>query len=77
MTQCERILIYMRENDGITTMDAFRLGCTRLSARIADLKKDGNKISSERVTVNKKTFVRYHLVEEKNGKQENVFSEDH
>lgn len=63
MTQCERILAYMKENDGITSMDAYRLGCTRLAARIADLKKDGHRIYAERVTVNHKTFVRYHLEE--------------
>jgi hypothetical protein len=51
----------MRENDGITSRDAFLLGCTRLAARIADLKKDGHRISTERVTVNHKTFVRYRL----------------
>lgn len=33
MTQCERILEYMKQNDGITSMDAYRLGCTRLAAR--------------------------------------------
>ena len=67
MTQCERILEYMKQNDGITSMDAFLLGCTRLAARIADLKKDGHRISAERVTVNHKTFTCYHL-EEVNGK---------
>ena len=67
MTQCERILEYMKQNDGITSMDAYRLGCTRLAARIADLKKNGHRISTERVTVNKKTFTCYHL-EEVNGK---------
>ena len=67
MTQCERILEYMKQNDGITSMDAYRLGCTRLAARIADLKIDGHRISAERVTVNHKTFTCYHL-EEVNGK---------
>ena len=67
MTQCERILEYMKQNDGITSMDAYRIGCTRLAARIADLKKNGHRISAERVTVNHKTFTCYHL-EEVNGK---------
>lgn len=67
MTQCERILKYMKENDGITTMDAFRLGITRLSARVADLEAQGVKIRHERVTKNKKTYTRYHL-EAVNGK---------
>lgn len=61
MTQCQRILEYMKNNDGITSMDAYRLGCTRLAARIADLKKAGHSIWAERVTINNKTFVRYHL----------------
>lgn len=67
MTQVQRILQYMKDNDGITSMDAFRLGCTRLSARIADIKAAGHEVYAERVTVDHKTFVRYHLMEEKDG----------
>lgn len=55
----------MRTNEGITSMDAFRLGCTRLAARISDLRADGHEIESEWVKVNKKQFVRYHLKEGK------------
>ena len=44
MTQKDEILAYMKKNNGITTMQAFRhLGITRLSARIFDLKEDGDK----------------------------------
>lgn len=67
MTQVQRIMEYMRSNDGITSMDAFRLGCTRLSARIADIEKMGHKVRRERVTKDKVTFTRYR-VEEVNGK---------
>ena len=63
MTQCEGILQYMKSNGGITSMDAFRLGCTRLAARISDLKKDGHRIRTERVTEKGTTFARYHLEE--------------
>lgn len=63
MTQNERILKYMKENDGITTMDAIRLGCTRLAARIAELEARGHGIRHERVTQNKKTFTCYRLEE--------------
>ena len=41
-TQNDRVLAYMRSHKGITSLDAYRdLGCTRLSARIADLKGMG------------------------------------
>jgi 2-methylisocitrate lyase-like PEP mutase family enzyme len=41
-TQNDRVLAYMRSHKGITSLDAYRdLGCTRLSARIADLKRMG------------------------------------
>ena len=49
MTQSEQILNYMKEHGSITSMEAFsRLGITRLSARIYDLRKDGVKIVQER-----------------------------
>ena len=62
----------MRMNDGITSMDAFRLGCTRLAARISDLRNDGYSIRSERETKNKKTYVRYHLEDKKSGGKTDV-----
>lgn len=70
MTQCEKILEYMRERGHITAWDAvYNLGIFRLSARIADLKADGYKIKSE--TVRKKdgrgewkNYASYSLVEE-------------
>lgn len=62
MTQCEMILEYMRENDGITSRDAFLLGCTRLAARIADLKKDGHRITTiKRKALNGAWFAEYRL----------------
>ena len=45
MTQCERILEFMRENGSITPLDALReFGCMRLGARIWDLKRRGLEI---------------------------------
>lgn len=49
MTQKEMIMNYMRMNGSITSMDAFRMGITRLSARIWDLRNDGVLIESHRV----------------------------
>lgn len=45
-TQCDMILRYMRTHGSITTFDAYEMGCTRLSARIADLRRKGQVIRS-------------------------------
>lgn len=46
MTQTQKILRYMTDVGSITTMDAIReFSCTRLAARIGDLRKAGYKIS--------------------------------
>lgn len=46
MTQTQRILRYMTDVGSITAMDAIReFSCTRLAARIGDLKRMGYKIS--------------------------------
>lgn len=45
MTQCEKILQYIKENGSITQMDALReFGCMRLASRISTLKNIGYKI---------------------------------
>ena len=50
MTQCEKIIKYMRDFGSITTMQAFNdLGITRLSGRIYDIKALGYKIRSETI----------------------------
>lgn len=51
MTQCEKIVAWMKKAGGITARDAFFLGCMRLASRIHDLKKMGYGISSEMVKV--------------------------
>lgn len=51
VTQCERILRYMEQFGSITQGEAAdQIGCQRLAARIADLKKAGHRIVSERVS---------------------------
>lgn len=50
MTQEEKVLKFMRENAGITSMQAFHyLNITRLSGRIFDLRQKGHNIISVRV----------------------------
>ena len=65
-SQNSRILEYMKKNKGITSLDAIRyIGCTRLSARIADLKKAGYAIDSRMVNVvsrNGRTKVKYYFL---------------
>lgn len=46
-SQNEQVLNYLKTHEGITTLDAFRkLGITRLSARIYDLRDQGHIIES-------------------------------
>lgn len=63
-TQSTQILNHMEKFGSITSMDAFRnYNCTRLAARISDLRKSGHIIISERETNNGKSYARYTLVE--------------
>lgn len=51
-SQCKRILAYIDAYGAITSLDAVRdLGCHRLAARIADLRKAGYEIESRMVSV--------------------------
>jgi hypothetical protein len=48
MTQCERILRYMRDNGSITSAEAMsELGIMRLASRIADLKQMGIEVVAQ------------------------------
>lgn len=62
-SQADAILAHLQEGKGITPMDALNLcGCFRLSARIADLKKRGYDIVTEKVKVDGGKYVAcYHL----------------
>ena len=62
-SQAKRILEHLKAGNGITPMDALDLfGCFRLGTRIADLKKMGYDIVTERVKVEGGKYVaRYHL----------------
>lgn len=45
MTQNEKILLHMQTQGSITSMEAYeKYGCTRLSARIKDLRDEGHNI---------------------------------
>lgn len=62
-SQADAILAYLKSGNGITPIDALNLfGCFRLGARIADLKKRGYDIVTERVKVEGGKYVaKYHL----------------
>lgn len=69
MTQNDKILNHLRDHGGITSMEAYEIyGCTRLSARIKDLRDEGFNIKSIRETRKnrygeKVSFSRYTLGE--------------
>lgn len=72
-TQCDRLIDYLMNHDGITQVEALNeLGILRLASRISELKNDGYAIEKDMVTVtnrfNEKCSVaRYRLAED--GKQ--------
>lgn len=71
MTQCEKILRYMRDVGPITHLDAAKeFGCYRLGARIWDLKKAGHAIRKRTVTNKNRygesvSFAEYRLEDKK------------
>ena len=70
MSHERQIKEYMEQHGSITSMEAIRaFGCTRLAARIADLKRHGEKIDREMVEVRDRNgettrVARYFFVEE-------------
>lgn len=67
MSQCDKIVDYMKEHDGITQRDAIiAFGCYRLAARIFDLREKGYIIESEREHTDGyfDNHVRYRLVKD-------------
>lgn len=71
MTQCERVLQYMKDFGSITPQDAMQdLGVMRLGARIWDLRHSGHNIARTMVTKKNRygeavTFAEYRLENEK------------
>lgn len=59
-SQNDQILRYMTVHGSITSAEAFTaFGCTRLSARIWDLKRMGFNITKKRERKNGKSYDRY------------------
>lgn len=75
MSQCDKIVAYMKEHDGITQKEAVNaFGCYRLAARIHDLREDGYIIDSVREENNGYFghHARYFLVKDPNEVHEPV-----
>ena len=52
VSQCDRIVDYIKEEGFITQLEALReLGCFRLASRMCDLKKQGYQVKSEMIKV--------------------------
>lgn len=49
-TQVQKIIDFMQKHDGITTMDAFGMGITRLASRIHEIRRMGIEIDSRTET---------------------------
>lgn len=70
MTQCEKVLEYMKDFGSITPLDAIRdIGCMRLASRIADLREQGYAIGRRMKTSKNRygknvSFAEYYLIKE-------------
>ena len=51
MTQCEKVLEFMKTHGSITARQAYHMGIMRLASRISDLRTAGYKIKTEDVKV--------------------------
>jgi hypothetical protein len=61
-SQNQHILKKLSRKKGITTIEAFNdLGCTRLVARIYDLRKEGHSIVSDWIKTSGSNVARYRL----------------
>ena len=64
LTQNQRILEYLKSGKKLTPLVALeKFGCFRLSARIFNLREQGNAIITKNVTRKGKTFAEYSLME--------------
>ena len=67
MSQKEEILNHLKSGKTLTALQAVeKFGCLRLGSRIHELKREGNKIKTELVTLNKKNLAVYSIEEEAN-----------
>jgi hypothetical protein len=61
-TQKRKILAHLEKGQTITSLMAFKqFGCTRLAARVLDLRRDGYPVKSERISVNGKHVSKYSI----------------
>ena len=64
LTQNQQILDYLKSGKTITPLTALnKFGCFRLSARIFNLREQGNAIITKNVTRKGKTFAEYSLLQ--------------
>ena len=64
LTQNQQILSYLKSGKKLTPKDALKkFGCFRLSARIFNLREQGNAIITKNVTRKGKTFAEYSLLQ--------------
>ncbi len=62
MSQCDQVQTWLTRRQGLTTWQAIQMWkCTRLAARVAELKSRGHNIVSETVRTNGKRVSVYRL----------------
>ena len=69
MTQWNKIAKYIEDNGSITSLDGFRIGCTKVTTRISEMRRAGYKFieaweEATNTDGEKVRFKRYRLVTE-------------
>lgn len=72
LTQCEKIVEYMKTHGSITARQAYHMGIMRLASRINELRASGMKIKTEDVRVKNRDgsfsyVAKYSFMEVSNG----------
>jgi len=63
MSQKKEILYHLQQNGTITPIEALnKIGCVRLSARIRELREEGQHIETNMVRRDGKEFAEYELI---------------
>lgn len=66
-TQCEKVVMFIKDKGSMTPMDGFGIGITRLAARVNELRNQGVDIKTEIVETYSGARVAKYTINENTG----------